>query len=109
MYNDLNFAITMCGLAGVAFVQNMAFTAVSRSRNSGDVLHHAKWSVASNGVWFVTQLFMWGTLWKAVETSNYWQILVAFVVYVGATTFGSCFMMQHMLKTETGKRRVGAS
>ncbi|WP_036292111.1 hypothetical protein [Methylosinus sp. PW1] len=104
----MNFIATMLGLAAVAFVQNMAFTAVSRSRNSGDVLHHAKWSVASNGVWFVMQILLWGTIWKAVEAGSWWQIAVAGAVYVAATTAGSCLMMAHMLRTEDGKRKVGA-
>lgn len=104
-----SFVLTMAGLAVVSFIQNMAFTAVSRSRNSGDVWHHAKYSVASNGVWFVMQIFLMGTIWKSVETGAFWQILVAGVVYVMGTTAGSCFMMAHMLRTEKGKRRVGAT
>ena len=99
----------LLALAAVAFVQNAAFTAVSRSRNSGDIWHHAKWSVASNGVWFVTQFLIWGTVWNAVKDGAYWQIAVAGVVYVIATTAGSVSMMARMLRTETGKRRVGAT
>lgn len=102
------FGLHLCALASVAFVQNLAFTAVSRSRNSGDVLHHAKWSVASNGVWFVTQFLIWGSVWDSVKSGDYWHILTAGIVYTTATSLGSVAMMAHMLKTETGKRRVGA-
>lgn len=104
----MSFWLTMAGLAGVAMVQNAAFTAVSRSRNSGDVRHHAKWSVASNGVWFIAQLFIWSSIWSAVESGAWWQIGVAGLVYVAATTVGSVWMMARMLRTETGKQKVGA-
>lgn len=104
----MTFLLSMIGLAAVSVVQNAAFTAVSRSRNSGDVRHHTKWAVASNGVWFVAQLFIWSSIWRAVETGQWWQIAVAGVVYVASTTFGSVWMMARMLRTETGKQRVGA-
>lgn len=104
----MTFILTMFGLAVVAVVQNAAFTAVSRSRNSGDVRHHAKWAVASNGIWFVAQLFIWSAIWRAVDSGEWWQIGVAGVVYVISTTFGSVWMMARMLKTETGKQKVGA-
>lgn len=81
----------------------------SRSRNSGDVMHHAKWSIASNGIWFVTQIFLMSTIWRGIEQGTYWEIAIAGAVYVAATTIGSAAMMAHMLKTETGKRKVGAS
>ena len=103
------FLLNSTGLAVVAFAQNAAFTGVSRSRNSGDVAYHAKWAVASNAVWFVTQIFLMHGIWKSVETGALWQIVVYGVVYVAATALGSCMMMVRMLKTETGKRKVGAS
>lgn len=104
----MTFILTMIGLAVVSVIQNAAFTAVSRSRNSGDVNHHAKWAVASNGIWFVAQLFIWSSIWRAVESGQWWQIGVAGAVYIAATTFGSVWMMARMLKTETGKQKVGA-
>ena len=105
----MSFALTMLGLFVVAVIQNAAFTAVSRSRNSGDVWHHAKWSVASNGIWFVAQIFLMSTIWRGIEQGTYWEIAIAGAVYVAATTLGSVAMMARMLKTETGKRKVGAS
>lgn len=104
----MTFVLTMLGLAIVAVIQNAAFTAVSRSRNSGDVRHHARWAVVSNGIWFVAQLFIWSAIWRAVDSGEWWQIAVAGSVYVTATTTGSVWMMARMLKTETGKQRVGA-
>jgi len=100
--------INSIALAAVAVLQNATFTAVSRSRNSGDVFYHARWSVASNGVWFLTQIFLWSGVWKSVESGALWEIGVYGLVYVASTTLGSCVMMAHMLKTETGKRKVGA-
>lgn len=104
----MNFWLTMVGLAVVSVVQNAAFTAVSRSRNSGDIHHHTKWAVASNGVWFVAQLFIWSSIWRAVESGQWWQIGVSGLIYVAATTYGSVWMMARMLKTETGKQKVGS-
>lgn len=102
------FALTMLALFAVSVVQNAAFTAVSRSRNSADVAYHARCSVASNGIWFVCQILIVSTLWKGIETGAWWQIGIAALVYVAATTIGSAWMMAHMLRTESGKRMVGA-
>lgn len=95
-------------LAAVAFVQNMAFTAVSRSRNSGDVAYHRRCAYASNGIWFITQVAIFGVLFQALTTGSFLKVGLVAVVYVLATTEGSCTMMRRMLKTETGKRKVGA-
>lgn len=95
-------------LAIVAFIQNMAFTAVSRSRNSADVAYHRKCAWASNGVWFTIQVFLFGVLWQALTTGSAIKIIAVGITYVLATTEGSCFMMGRMLKSESGKRQVGA-
>jgi hypothetical protein len=95
-------------LAAVAFVQNMAFTAVSRSRNSADVSYHRRCALASNGVWFVTQVAIFGVLFQALTTGSFLKVALVGIVYVIATTEGSCYMMGRMLKRETGKRQVGA-
>lgn len=41
-------------ILGLAFVQNIAFTMVSRSRNRDNMTYHATASVLSNGLWFLT-------------------------------------------------------
>jgi hypothetical protein len=105
----MQFWLSMIGLGVISVVQNAVFTAVSRSRNSGDVVHHMKWAIGSNSIWFVNQLFIWSTLWTAVEHGAWWQVGVAGIVYVAATTYGSVWMMARMLRTETGKQRVGAN
>lgn len=104
----MNTTLILLALAAVSFIQNAAFTAVSRSRNSGDVTHHAKWSIASNGVWFLTQILIYSSVWRAIETGSYALIAAAGIVYIASTTAGSCWMMAKMLKSETGKRMVGA-
>lgn len=95
-------------LAVVSFIQNAAFTWVSRSRNSGDVKYHAWASVCSNGIWFATNFLIASQVFKALETGSFWFLAVAAAVYVITTTAGSCWMMARLLKTETGKRQVGA-
>lgn len=95
-------------LGAVAFVQNMAFTWVSRSRNGGDVGYHRYASWASNGVWFSTQILLYGAVWSALTSGEWWKVALTGFVYVLCTTEGSCFMMRVLLKTEKGKRKVGA-
>ena len=55
-------SIMLAGPFAAAAIQNAAFTAVSRSRNGGDAMHHAVCSVASNSFWFPVQILMWSTL-----------------------------------------------
>lgn len=98
----------LLGLAICAFVQNAAFTAVSRSRNSADVKYHAWCSVWSNGVWFITQMLIWTSVWRAIEHGAVALVVAAGLVYVASTTAGSCWMMARMLRSEKGKRRVGS-
>lgn len=95
-------------VAVVAFVQNMAFTWVSRSRNGGDVGYHRQAAYCSNGIWFATQLLIQGAVWSSLTTGAFWKIALVAVVYVIATSEGSCLAMARLLKTEQGKQQVGA-
>ncbi len=95
-------------LAPVAYVQNMAFTAASRSRNSGDPAYHRRCAYVSNGVWFVCQFFIWSRIWPAFESGNYIELIPVALVYTLATAEGSVQMMRRLLRTETGKQKVGA-
>jgi hypothetical protein len=106
--SHLSFWWLLLVLAPVAFVQNMAFTWVSRSRNGGDVGYHRKAAICSNGIWFACQLVIQGTVWNSLTTGRWWQILIVGAVYVTATTEGSCLAMARLLRSETGKRQVGA-
>lgn len=95
-------------LACVAFVQNMFFTLVSRSRNSADPNYHRYCAWGSNGVWFICQVLIVKNVWAAIHEGKWWYALAAGLVYAAATTEGSVLMMKRLLKSEKGKRRVGA-
>jgi hypothetical protein len=99
----------LLAFAGLAFVQNMAFTWVSRSRNSGDANYHRYAAWCSNGIWLLTNGVIFSYLSRAIASGDFTWLLVAGVVYIVATTEGSVLMMKLLLKTETGKRKVGAS
>lgn len=95
-------------LAVVSYVQNMAFTAVSRSRNSGDPGYHFRCAIISNGVWFTCHILVWNQIWTSVRTGDWLWLAATGIVYVLATALGSVRMMRILLKRETGARRVGA-
>lgn len=105
---SLSYWLMVVFIAPVAFAQNMAFTAVSRSRNSGDPAYHRRCAYVSNGIWFACQFFIWTRVWPAFDSGNYVELLPVAVVYVLATAEGSVAMMKRLLRTETGKRKVGA-
>ena len=58
-------------LVPVAFLQNMVFTAVSRSRNSGNPNYHRRWAYLSNSVWLLCQFFIWKHFWAAFNEQEY--------------------------------------
>lgn len=102
-------ALWLLALAPVAFIQNMMFTLVSRSRNSQDTDYHRFCAWGSNGVWFICQVMIVKNIWGAINEGNWWYAITAGIVYSLATTEGSVLMMKKLIKTEKGKRRVGAS
>lgn len=104
----LSYLGTLVLLAVVCFAQNMAFTAVSRSRNGADFAYHRKCAWLSNGVWLICQLLIWKQLWAAFSTNSFLALVPLVLVYVIFTTEGSVFMMKKLVKTEKGTRRVGA-
>jgi len=94
-------------IALLGFVQNAIFTAVSRSRNSGDVVYHFWWAIASNAVWFIMQAFVVSSVFSAIKNGSGFELAVLGAVYVASTATGSAAMMWFLLKTEKGKRKVG--
>jgi hypothetical protein len=105
-------------LAVIAFIQNMVFTAVSRSRNSGDPQRHFYFAIASNLVWFITSwIVLFPMIFEAVMEGSWLEKLIVMLVYVLATSAGSVFMMKLNLGhiqhpwlswlTEKGKGQVG--
>ena len=104
----MDFIISLIILAIASYFQNMAFTASSRSRNSGDPAYHRKIAWFSNGIWFLTHFFVLRQVWQVFETGDWWRLLIVAPVYIFATSEGSVKMMKIMLKKETGKRKVGS-
>jgi len=102
-------ALWLLALAPVAFIQNMFFTLVSRSRNSQDTDYHRFCAWGSNGVWFVCQVMIVKNIWGAIHAGQWWYAIAAGIVYSLATTEGSVLMMKKLIRDEKGKRRVGAS
>lgn len=103
---NVTYLLLMLGLFGVvSFVQNMAFTWSSRSRNSGDPAYHRRASWASNGVYYITNALL--TLY-IIKTQIWWMLLLQGLVYTITTAEGSVFMMKFLLKNEKGRRMVGA-
>ena len=86
----------------------MAFTAVSRSRNSADILHHFRCALMSNSVWLVCYMFVMKQLWPVFESGEWWRFIPLLVVYTLSTAAGSCFQMWRSINNETGARRVRA-
>src|ERR1041385_8119627 len=64
----------------MAFVQNVSFSIVSRSRNRNSVAYHRIAAIFSNGVWFVTMKFL------VVTQQMSWLL---FIPYTVATVYGS--------------------
>ncbi len=104
----MQWVMELALLGVVAFVQNMAFTWVSRSRNSGDPTYHRWAAWCSNGIWFVTNILVFRYVWAAMDRGEWWQLGAALAVYVLCTSEGSVTMMRYLLRKETGRRRVGA-
>lgn len=46
--------IKLATIAALAFMQNVSFTIVSRSRNRSSFRYHMIASIFSNGIWFLT-------------------------------------------------------
>ena len=98
--------LSLLGFGGVAFIQNMAFTWSSRSRNSGDPGYHRYASLCSNGVYWLCNLPM--TLFIIQWQHNLPLLAMSGIVYTISTAEGSVLMMRILLRKEKGKRMVGA-
>ena len=108
IFKDWNYSINLSILITVAFVQNMAFTLVSRSRNSGDPDYHRYCAWGSNGIWFLCYMFLMRSIWKDLMAGNMLPMFLVGAAYALATAEGSVLMMKIALRKEKGKRRVGA-
>ncbi len=108
LLKDWNYAINLAILIVVAFIQNMAFTLVSRSRNSADPDFHRKCAWCSNGIWFLCYMFLMRSIWKDLMAGNMLPVFLVGAAYALATAEGSVLMMKIAIMREKGKRRVGA-
>ena len=72
----------------LAFIQNVSFTMVSRSRNRDNMTYHAICSVFSNGVWFATMHHL-------VQADLTWWLLIPYIVgTVSGSLFGATVSMR---------------
>ena len=83
----MTYALVLC----LAFVQNVSFTMVSRSRNRDSMTYHAVCSVFSNGVWFLTMREL------IVAELSLWLLFP----YVVGTVSGSLFGARVSMRIET--------
>jgi len=79
----------------LAFIQNVSFTMVSRSRNRDNMTYHAVCSVFSNGCWFLTMREL------VLADLTLWL----FFPYVVGTVAGSLFGAAVSIKIE---KAIGA-
>lgn len=95
---DSQEVATLALLAILGFVQNMAFTWASRSRNQDDPSLHRWAALCSNSIWFVVTVTIWGQIWKAMTTGHPLKVVLVGVVYTIATTEGSVYAMKALIK-----------
>lgn len=100
------YSLLLLAIAG--FIQNMAFTWVSRSRNSGDADYHRYAAWCSNLIWFAMQVIVIQQVMPALMEGDWITLAITAAVYTASTSEGSVFMMKYLIKHETGKRKVGA-
>lgn len=82
--------MTWITILALAFVQNISFTMVSRSRNRSNMTYHAICSVFSNGIWFLTMHQL------VVTDLSFWLL----APYVVGTVSGSLFGAKVSMKIE---------
>jgi hypothetical protein len=99
----MSYVLNLAIFAVVCFIQNMAFTWSSRSRNSGDPSYHRKAAWASNGVYYLTNALL--TIYL-IKNNALWAIALQGLVYTITTAEGSVLMMKRLIAKETGKRAV---
>lgn len=98
MKTYLVFAVTLVVMFLLGYMQNMAFTWSSRTRNQNDPNEHRKAAWCSNGIWYVMQVTIWGTMWKSLTSGNWLNVILTGIVYIISTTEGSVHMMKILIK-----------
>jgi hypothetical protein len=77
-------------ILALAFIQNVSFTLVSRSRNRDNLTYHAVCATASNVIWFLT--------FRELVTRD--MTLVLLLPYTLGTVAGSLFGVKVAMKIE---------
>jgi hypothetical protein len=91
----------------ILILQNAAFTWVSRARNSGSLYYHAVAAVFSNGIWFVSNLFLIASVIR--PGLAFLELVQLGMIYIAGTVTGSVLMhWVSMTYLEKGKRKVGS-
>lgn len=88
--------VTAFKILGLAFIQNISFSIVSRSRNRDNKKYHIIASLFSNSIWFLTFREL------ILGDMNY----LLFIPYVVGTVIGSAYGMTISMKIE---KWLGAS
>lgn len=89
-------SLVVLKILGLAFIQNISFSIVSRSRNRNNKKYHIIASLFSNSIWFLTFREL------ILGDMNYYL----FIPYVIGTVIGSSYGMTISMKIE---KWLGAS
>jgi hypothetical protein len=90
--------------------QSFAFTFVSRARNSGSLSRHLIASVASNGIWFMSQMVIFKELFDFMTGKHGLLAAVGTAVfYTVFTAAGALIGHWWSLRSEKGNAAVGAN
>ncbi len=77
-------------LIALAFIQNVSFSMVSRSRNRDNMTYHAVCSVFANGIWFLTMREL------VLADLTVWLL----IPYITGTVAGSIFGAKVSMRIE---------
>lgn len=80
--------MTLLTVLVLAFIQNVSFTMVSRSRNRDNMTYHATCAVFSNGIWFLTMREL------VVADLTLWLIAPYIIGTVAGSLFGATVSMR---------------
>ena len=94
----------------ILLIQNFSFTFVSRARNSGSLTRHLVASIFSNGVWFVSQIYIFQRLFDLMTgKEGFWMGAGVAGFYTFFTVLGALTAHYWALRSEKGKGAVGAN
>ena len=87
---------TVWGL--ILLLQNAAFVANSRARNSNNLGYHAITNLCSNGVWIISQFFVVDKISQAIATQDWRLASGTFVFYVIMNLIGGLVTHHQLMK-----------